>query len=191
MIQNTEKLKKLYSKCIEELKNIGITFENEKIIILISKRNNKRYGCCKPSNPDLNYKQVIHKGWKTYTRYQHYYQYTIEISPWLMELEETIIKNTIIHELIHCLPYCNNHGEQFRYYAKTVNDKLGYHITRTGNKKDDYAKSNLTLEEKEEYRYQIQCERCGKFFYRKRLQKNYTRKYRCSKCLGKLEVMKL
>ena len=28
------------------------------------------------------------------------------------------IKNTIMHEIIHCFPYCNNHGSEFKKYAK-------------------------------------------------------------------------
>ena len=39
---------------------------------------------------------------------------------------DIIIKNTIIHELIHCLPKCTNHGKEFKKYAKIINEKLGY-----------------------------------------------------------------
>lgn len=48
-----------------------------------------------------------------------------------MELEDDIIKNTIIHEIIHCMPYCSNHGEIFKKYAKHINSKLNYDIART------------------------------------------------------------
>ena len=51
-----QKLNKLYSECVAELNNIGINILNEKqygkIDISISKRNNKRYGCCKQEQPD-------------------------------------------------------------------------------------------------------------------------------------------
>ena len=30
-----------------------------------------------------------------------------EVSKWVLELDDNIIKNTIMHELIHCMPYCN------------------------------------------------------------------------------------
>ena len=53
-----------------------------------------------------------------------------EISPWVMELNEDIIKNTIMHELIHCMPGCSNHGEYFKKYDYYVNAKLGYDISR-------------------------------------------------------------
>ena len=46
-----EKLNRLFIECIDELNKIGIDILDEKqygkIEILISKRNNKRYGCCK------------------------------------------------------------------------------------------------------------------------------------------------
>lgn len=106
-----------------------------------------------------------------------------------MELNDDIIKNTIIHELIHCLPKCTNHGAEFRKYAKIINEKLGYNITRTGNKKEDFKKSNVEYSEIEEYKYKIKCKECGQLYYRKRLNKNFTKKYRCGKCKGKLELI--
>ena len=180
------KLEELYLKCIEELDSIGIQFKNKEIHIQISKRNNKRYGCCKP---DENYKKIRKKGFRYIIKYENYKKYTIEISPWVMELKEEVIKNTIIHELIHCMPYCSNHGEKFKKYAKMINEKLGYVINRTGNKKEDFKKSNLKYEESNNYKYKIQCKECGEVYYRKRLNKNLTTKYRCGKCRGKLELI--
>lgn len=186
-----EKLERIYKECIEELNKIGINFNEKDISICISKRSNKRYGCCKPEIPDENYKKVSRKGFKYIVKYENYKKYTIEISKWVMELDDIIIKNTIIHELIHCLPYCNNHGVYFKKYANIINTRLGYNISRVGNKKEDYIKSNLEYIEKEEYKYKIKCEKCEKIFYRKRLPKNFTRKYRCSNCLGKLKVTEI
>ena len=183
-----EKLEALYKECIKELNSISITFDNKDINICISKRNNKRYGCSKPEIPDEEYKKIIRKGFRYIIKYENYRKYTIEISKWVMDLDESIIKNTVIHELIHCLPYCNNHGSEFKKYANIINEKLGYNITRVGNKKQDFEKSNLEYIEKEEYKYKIECEKCGKIFYRKRLAKNFIKIYRCSNCLGKLKV---
>lgn len=105
-----------------------------------------------------------------------------------MELDEKIIKNTIMHEIIHCFPYCNNHGSEFKKYAKYINEKLGYDISRVGNKKEDYQKSNIEYKETTKYKYKIICEKCGQTFYRQRLMKNLTRKYRCGKCGGKFTI---
>lgn len=186
-----EKLESLYEECIKELNTIGIVFNEKNINICISKRNNKRYGCCKPEKPDENYQKVIKRGFKYIIKYDNYKKYTIEVSKWVMQLDNDIIKNTIMHELIHCLPYCNNHGKDFKRYANIINKKLGYNISRVGNKKEDFEKSNLEYMDKEVYNYKIQCEKCSKTFYRKRLQKSFTRKYRCSSCLGKLKVIEI
>lgn len=188
-MEDAEKLQRIYKECIEELGSIGIQFENKEINVKVSKRNNKRYGCCKPAEPDEIYKRIERKGFRYIIKYENFNKYTIEISPWVMNLNEEIIKNTIIHELIHCMPYCTNHGEEFKKCARIINDKLGYEISRTGNKEEDFQKSNLEYKENNDYKYKIQCKECGQVYYRKRLNKNLIKRYRCGRCKGKLEVM--
>jgi len=187
-----KRLTTIYLKCVQELQRIGINVLNSEQIgtidISISKRNNKRYGCCKQEEPDLRTKYIEKIGNKRVIKYQRFNKHHIEISPWLMELDERIIKNTIIHEIIHCLPNCNNHGEIFKKYANYINDKLGYNISRVGNKKEDYIKSNVEYKEKESYNYHIKCTNCGQEFFRKRLNRNFTRKFRCAKCGGKFDI---
>ena len=180
------KLEQLFNECKEELFKIGIDLKNVgEINITLSKRNNKRYGCCKQEKPNKK-NLYIYRG-KIY--YRNFYKHNIEISKWVMELNEDIIKNTIIHELIHCLPNCNNHGKEFKKYASIINEKLGYNIARLGNKKEDYKKSNIEYKEKESYNYKIICTNCNEIYYRKRLGKNFLKKYRCGKCKGKLNLI--
>ncbi len=186
-----QNLNELYKECIEELKRIGIDIDIRTIEIQLSKRNNKRYGCCKQEEPDRNTKYYEKIGNKIYLRYSKFNKHTIEISKWVMMLEERIIKNTIIHELIHCLPYCNNHGAKFKKYAKYINEKLGYDISRVGNKKEDYEKSNMKYTENINFKYKIVCEKCNQTFYRQRLMRNLTKKYRCGICGGKLKIYEI
>ena len=184
-----EKLEKLYNECLNELKSIDIDLDEKeigKIDISFAKRKVKRYGCCRQEDPDkttaYRERKIIH--------YRKYNKHHIEISKWLMELNDSIIKNTIIHEIIHCLPDCNNHGKEFRRYSKLINEKLGYNISRVGNKKEDYEKSNLEFkEETKKFKYKIACERCGLIYYRQRMGKNFTKKYRCGNCRGKLIIL--
>ena len=152
-----EKLNKLYKEGIEELKSIGIDIDIRTIEIQISKRNNKRYGCCKQEDPDKNTKYYEKIGNKRYL-------------------------------IIHCLPYCNNHKNEFKKYANYINEKLGYDISRVGNKKQDYEKSNMEYTENVNFKYKIICEKCNQTFYRQRLMKNLTKKYRCGICGGKLKI---
>ena len=102
-----------------------------------------------------------------------------------------IIKNTIIHEIIHCFPGCNNHGATFKSYANYINKKLGYDISRVGNKEADYIKSNVEYNRNTAiYKYKIICQKCGQVFYRQRMKKDLIRKYCCSKCGGRLRLNK-
>lgn len=190
-----EKLLYLYNECLNELNSIGIDITNEervgRIDIKIAKRNSKRYGCCKQEKPDKNdfsYKRV---GTRIIKVYNKFYIHHIEVCKWVMELDEKIIKNTIIHEIIHCLPNCNNHGKEFKKFAKLINYKLGYNITRLGNKKEDYIKSNIEFMEDDKYKYKIVCEKCNQIFYRKRLRKNFVKKYRCGNCGGKFTIFEI
>ncbi len=187
-----EKLEKLYKECINELNTIGIDINNNligKIDVKIAKRNSKRYGCCKQENPDKNFYHIEKRQNRRIKIYDRFNNHHIEICKWVMDLNDDIIKNTIMHEIIHCFPKCNNHGDEFKKYANIINNKLNYDIKRVGNKKEDYQKSNIEYKENDvSYNYKIMCQGCGQLFYRKRLQKNFTRKYRCGKCGEKFNV---
>ena len=187
-----EQLQKIYQKCLKELNEIGINMQDNdqigKIEISLSNRSQKRYGICKQEEPDEQTRYIERRGRKRIIKYAKYKKHKIEISSWVMQLDKSIIKNTIMHELIHCIPDCNNHGKEFKKYANYINTQLGYNIKTTGNKKDDYQKSNLEYHEEINFKYKIQCKECGQTFFRKRINKNFTRKYRCGKCNGKLKI---
>lgn len=189
-----EKLENLYKECVDELRSIGIDIlDKEKIgsiDVKIALRNAKRYGCCKNEKPNTNCYTATRKGRYKTKKYEVFREHHIEISKWVMELDDKIIKNTIMHEVIHCLPYCNNHGKEFKKYAKYINENLGYDISRVGNKAEDYKKSNLEYhDETKKYKYKILCKKCGAIIYRQRLQVNKIKSYRCGKCGGKLEIL--
>lgn len=190
-----EKLNRLYRECIKELNMVGIDILDEKyygkIDISIAKRNNKRYGCCRQEEPDKRYKSIIKRGRKKIIRYERFNKHHIEISKWVLVLEDNIIKNTIIHELIHCIPYCNNHGIEFKKYAKLINNAYGYDISRVGDKKRDYEKSNLEYNEGQKYNYRVVCKGCKQEFYRQRINKDFVKKYICGKCKSKFEVVRI
>lgn len=187
-----QKLQRLFDECKSELYSIGIDLNNEQIwdiTIGIGKRNCKRYGCCKQENPIKSTKYVERVGRNKYVKYGQFKNHRIEVSKWVMELNDEIIKNTIMHEIIHCFPYCSNHGSEFKKYAKYINSSLGYDISRLGNKEQDLKASNIetTLEK---YNYKVECSGCGYTFYRKRLNCNFSRNYRCGKCGGKFVMYK-
>ena len=185
-----EELERLFNECIIELQSIGLDLNPKNVGVIsisLSKRNNKRYGCCKQEEPDKNYKVVKKIGRRKYIRYEKFNKHSIEISKWVLSLNEQIIKNTIMHEIIHCFPFCNNHGKQFKAYANFINKKLGYDISRVGNKEMDYEKSNIEYVAPK-HKYIIKCEKCEKQFFRDRISKDFFRKYRCV-CGGKLKML--
>ncbi len=186
-----KKLQELYKKCIQELKSIGIDMEDNNIgtiDISLSKRKCKRYGCCRQEKPDIESKEIKKIGRRKIIKYNKFKVHHIEVSLWVMQLNEKIIKNTIIHELIHCLPNCNDHGKYFKKYADLINQKLGYNIQRLGNREKDFLNSNIAYDDKIIYKYKIICTKCGQAFFRQRIKKNFKNKYRCGICGGKLEV---
>ena len=190
-MEQKERLLQLYNECINELKTIGINMLKPEVGIIDIKLNNrskKRYGCCRQEAPDKNFCKRVRKGRKIIVECNRFNKHHIEISTWVMDLDESIIKNTIIHELIHCLPYCNNHGKEFKNYAKLINAELGYNISRLGNKEKDFKESNIEYKEENKYKYKIICTGCGQEVLRQRINKNFTRKYRCGKCGSKFKV---
>jgi len=181
-----EKLQSLFYECKNELYSIGINLDDKKfgdISISIAKRACKRYGCCKQDKPVESSKYIDKIGRKKYIKYKMYASHKIEISKWVMDLIPEQIKNTIMHEIIHCLPNCSNHGDDFKKYAYYIGYKLGYDISRLGDKNSDLRASNI-VPISERYNYKIQCTKCGYSFYRKRLNCNFPKKYRCGKCGG-------
>jgi predicted SprT family Zn-dependent metalloprotease len=185
-----QKLQDLFYECKNELNSIGIDLNDKavgKISINIAKRSCKRYGCCKQDEPVESTKYIEKIGRKRYIKYSMYGKHDIEISKWVMDLNTELIKNTIMHEIIHCLPNCSNHGEDFKKYARYINQKLGYNISRVGDKASDLKASNVQGKI-EKYNYKIECCGCGYSFLRKRLNCNFNRKYRCGKCGGKFQI---
>ena len=94
-----EKLTKLYNECIKELKSIDINMEDSKkigeITISLAKRKAKRYGCCKQSEPLSTYYHIEYRNHRRIKIYDVFMKHNIEISKWVLELNDDIIKNTI------------------------------------------------------------------------------------------------
>lgn len=70
------------------------------------------------------------------------------------------VHNTIMHECIHCIDGCMNHGEKWKLAAKKVNDKFDFTpIKRTGH---DEAYQAI-IETK--YKYEAICNKCGTAYH--------------------------
>ena len=137
-------LNKLYLECVEEMKRINMDISNRIVGIKVNSRLSRSLGRCR-----LN-------------RYSG--SYSIEINPCMLadSVEVKTTKNTIIHELIHTCPGCMNHGYEWKWRGDRVNRMLGYNIKRESEVEG--LEANGVKLKKEEYKYALECMKCGHQF---------------------------
>lgn len=98
--------------------------------------------------------------------------YFITVSQPLLNTNNTkLIKETLIHELIHTCKNCFNHGNNFKYFMYVVNNETDYNVTINSNNKE-YAKQVENFRKNSKPKYKITCVKCGMVTYRSRLNKN-------------------
>ena len=102
------------------------------------------------------------------------YDFTITISAITLDdsVSNECAKDTIIHELIHTVDGCWNHGEGFKRMAALVNDCYAcYHISRAADN-DDMGVSKEVMAKyatRPQHQYIVECARCHRrFTYSKR-----------------------
>ncbi len=157
---------KLFNECVAEIINCGFDTGYVKSITSNS-RFTRRLGQTSIVND--------YYSWDDSRR-----RFDIEISDKVLTDEYPTIytKEVILHELIHTLPGCFNHGEQFKAVARVLNRRYGYNISRVA------SSSSVACLAPQEHKYEIQCPACGKIFYRDRMSdfvKN-PQNYRHSNC---------
>lgn len=88
------------------------------------------------------------------------------------------LQSTIIHELIHTIPGCMNHGEKFHYICNLVNKIYPQYKLQTSTGAEDFG---IQLEERKP-KYVVKCNNCGKeYLYFKKPKYDLT-KYSCTSC---------
>ena len=155
-------------KAMDMLDAIGVQYGNI-IDVIVNYRAHRRWGQC----------SVVPGG------------YTIEISSVLLDErnDETGLMNTILHELIHSVKGCMNHGAKWKAIAAKVKAAYGYNIKRTSNAAEkgvDEATRPI------EYKYIFKCKGCGCTVRRERASKfvQYYQHYHCAVCGGAFERIK-
>lgn len=144
------KLIRLKNECIRELDTISDipSIHDYSIDFEVNYNAKKRLGQC--VNEGLNYR-------------------TINISYWLLaRFSDKDIKNTIMHELLHCYKECRGHDYMWKHYASIVNRKLGYNITRLANVREMCNENGIDTEsyiDMKNYKYEITCKTCGSVFH--------------------------
>lgn len=154
-----EQLNQLFYEIKEEIKDI-VPF-SERTLRKVKINNKKRaLGSCRTDF------------------YKNYFQ--IELSKYLLECDEKLVKETLIHELIHTCSGCYNHGVNFKKYAELVKRQKGYNIVV---KSEDEQFGEKAKQDK----YKITCLKCGNVFYRDRLPK-CRQVLRHAQCGGVLKI---
>ena len=157
------------SVCMELLDDLGIEY-GRVIRFDINTRAKKRWGQCK-----------IEK-----------YGYSININADLLDEENDSdgLTETIIHELLHTIPGCMNHGKKWKSMAEKVNQAYGLNIARCSSAEDKgVTKRDIN---KVEYKYILQCDSCGNTYGRIRMSNavKFPKAYRCGCCGGELKRIK-
>ncbi len=176
-------LQKTYWNCIGLLDEIGMDYGTI-ISVTVNTRAKKRWGQCKGT-----YVGRASNG-------EPRYEFTINISSILLDEKIASIEglqNTIIHEILHTCPGCQNHGPEWKRRAAIVKKKLGYDIQRcnSAEEKGIDPKISEKIYKPKIAKYEVKCKKCGFIYTRSKMSNliKYTSHYRCGKCRGELELI--
>lgn len=134
--------------CIAELNAIGI-YPNKIDEFTVNTRAKSRWGQARIRNG----------------------HYTINISVDLLQDDcpNSAVRNTVFHELLHCVDGCMNHGKKWQSLADLVNDCYAMEIKRCSSTEEkvgvEYAKTLNEKRKKErmekEKLFVVRCTKCG------------------------------
>ena len=105
-------------------------------------------------------------------------------------VSDKALENTILHELLHTVKGCQDHGAKWSHYADIVNREYGYDIRRTDGDVDDAAAKLAKAQVRNSYKYKVFCPSCGAKWLYSRASKTVQHPdwYRCGKCKTTLQV---
>lgn len=159
-------LDNLLAKAIEEVKEQGIKPGNIDPTLYVSNAA-KEFGRCTRNATNFE----------------------IRISKYIMNNTEEDLMQTLVHEVLHSVAGCMNHGAQWKKVADIMNKAKGYDISRLTS----ISAANLTSEHQAVLtKYVVVCVDCRNELYRQRKSKliNYPELYTCGACGGELERIK-
>ena len=110
--------------------------------------------------------------------------YEIQISEYAtVDKEKTF--NTLMHETLHTVEGCMNHGSKWQKLANIVNKKYGLTVATISKISEDQKQERM-----KSVKYIIKCKKCGNeggYMKKSKVVSNVDR-YRC-KCGGSLELI--
>ena len=166
-------LRKIAHVCLDEVIAAGIT-PGKISGFTINRRLSRAWGRC-----------VTHNATQ---------MHTIEIQPFLLAdaTPLDVLKNVLIHEILHTCWNCQNHGTTWKAHADRINARYGYNISRLVSAEEIAAcKEAGTYQRKprrakEPARYVLECMGCGQRIVRSRESAfvQCPSAYRCGICKG-------
>lgn len=167
------RFERLINESLKELDDIGIHI-NRNIRYSIDEKSKRRWGVCIKKNE-------------------------IKISEFLFSFSDNIIKDTLIHEMLHTLQDTKGHDTKWKWYADRVNHNYPqYNITRLASSSD--LKKDMPEQDIEKimgYKWKTICKGCGHVHYNIKMSE-WTKKCikngscRCGKCNSKeFDLIKL
>lgn len=130
-----EELNAQLAALAEELRGMGVPISWEiSPQVEVNSRAQRRLGCC-----------IRKEG-----------AFTIQVSARLLGQPE-LLRNTLLHELLHTCYGCQNHGKRWKAYAQKVGQALGVDIRRTAAVEGPWEPLR-----REEVKYLLRCQSCGR-----------------------------
>lgn len=155
-------LDSLLAAVIGEAEQAGIPISSSiSPTVAINHRARSRFGCCRRMAGSFQ----------------------IEISAFLLEAEDRMIRQTLAHEVLHTCPGCADHGPRWKNFAARMNLLFGYRIRRAD------SPEALGVEDARTPRWLVVCTACGRELPRMKRSPLvlHPRRYRCA-CGGTLVV---
>lgn len=163
-----KRFQRLLEECKNELDYLDIKYYNIQYVEVNTRAKN-RWGQCRKDNRNNTF--------------------SINLSNELLKTTDKDIKDTLIHELLHTVDGCLNHGDMWKKYADKVNRAFGYNIKRRTSNEDKGLKT--VLKTASDYKYNVVCPNCGKTYHYARKCKviDNLHRYNCNICkCNKLEL---
>ena len=162
----------LIEECIDDLNALNIPIS--KSILFKENTGFSRFGYCKKTPSGET-------------------DFVVAINKWFEE--DKPIKETIMHELIHTVYGCYNHGKKFHQYADVINAKYNLDIVVIGNYKlqeraykNKGSKRNVFKEEdfNPQTMVMMYCPKCHNTFAIKKTAFKFGSRWVCKRCRKQL-----
>lgn len=88
------------------------------------------------------------------------------------------LQECMIHELIHTIPKCNNHGRNFKDMAI----RIAYRYPEFNIQRETACEDFSIIPYERSKKYIITCQKCGKQYYYAKKPKYHISTYKCTCC---------